>query len=302
MEGSIKVAAIINKTGAEFAGEAAKMLGFLLGCGISREDIRIISFDAVLRPETMAGYVCENISDVELYLTSGDKAGEELAVRIGSKLGGSTLTGARDLCVKGEALEASRTVYAGHVIARYSLEGKPFAVSMDPSITLRQSADDKERMAALAEELTEIVSVDEKKLDGFVEIPLESSSDLEDADCVVIAGRGAGNEDNVRAIAGMAETLGMPTAGTRPCVMNAWLPMSRLIGVSGRIISPRVAILLGVSGAPAFYEGIKGSQKIISINSDPDAPVNKLADLAVCGDCMKIFELFASGEAEKSNE
>ena len=75
--------------------------------------------------------------------------------------------------------------------------------------------------------------------------------------------------------------------------MNAWLPVDRLIGVSGTILKNNLAIILGVSGAPAFYTGVEKCKHIISINTDKDAPITKKSDLAICGDCTEIFTKFS---------
>ena len=90
-----------------------------------------------------------------------------------------------------------------------------------------------------------------------------------------------------------AATLGMAFAVSRPVVMNAWAPMDRLAGVSGAMLKPRLAILAGVSGAPALMAAVKRSRVIVAINTDADAPVFRSADLGVVGDCRTLLDGFA---------
>ena len=120
-----------------------------------------------------------------------------------------------------------------------------------------------------------------------------SFSALEDADFVVVGGLGVQNHENADMVKELALSIGAEYAATRASVMNALFPLDRMIGVSGAMIHPKLIILLGVSGASAFYAGIEKSRYIIAINTDKDAPIMKKADLAVTGDACKIFNVLA---------
>ena len=82
--------------------------------------------------------------------------------------------------------------------------------------------------------------------------------------------------------------------------MNAWAPMERLIGVSGLMLSPKLCIAAGVSGSAAFSAGIKNSGLIVALNTDPEAPIFRLAQVGVVED-LHVFlaELQKVLEAEK---
>ena len=123
-------------------------------------------------------------------------------------------------------------------------------------------------------------------------VPAEKPAGLAEARIAVVGGMGIGSRKNMEEIFRLAETAGIPMAGSRPAVMNGWLPISRLAGVSGLSLSPEICILLGVSGAPALMESLKGSAHLIAVNTDPDAPVMRKADLAIRGDCMEVFRRF----------
>ena len=71
-------------------------------------------------------------------------------------------------------------------------------------------------------------------------------------------------------------------------VDQGWLPISRLVGKSGKSVKPKVFLAIGVSGAPEHVEAVTGSETIIAINTDPAAPI---FDIAKYGANVDLFEL-----------
>ena len=94
---------------------------------------------------------------------------------------------------------------------------------------------------------------------------------------LIAVGRGIQNQDNISLADELAETLGGVVCGSRPVVDQGWLPTSRLVGKSGKIVKPKVYLALGISGAPEHAESITGSDVIIAVNTDPAAPIFNLA-------------------------
>lgn len=110
------------------------------------------------------------------------------------------------------------------------------------------------------------------------------------ADYVVCVGRGAMMGDNFELAKKYAAKAGAALAGSRPMIDNGWLPFAAQVGESGTVIRPRVALILGVSGAIQFTEGIKGEPLTIAVNTDKDAGISHFAKyLAVAdmGDVLK---------------
>ena len=247
-------------------------------------------------PQSVAEYLRDILRDIDLFITPGNMFGNELAVHIGSFLGGSTVTGVTAIdsgsdIYRGK-LRVKRNIYANHVSGSFEMNRKPFCISLDNGLPA-----DPVQME-LREAQPEVVLRENDFCTDLSMEPREMSADLDKAACVVIGGNGLKNRRNAGEMASLAESAGMIAAGTRPCVMNAWLPMSRMIGVSGSIISPKVAILLGISGAPAFYEGVKNSRRIIAVNKDPESPISRKADLVITGDCMEVFRAFTEKYTE----
>ena len=116
-----------------------------------------------------------------------------------------------------------------------------------------------------------------------------SQIDLNSSDVIVAIGRGIGKEENIPVATELSESLGGLLASSRPVVDSGWLDHSLQIGSSGQVVSPKLYLALGVSGAIQHVVGMKGSKSIISINKDPNAPIFELSDYGVVGDILEIM-------------
>ena len=112
--------------------------------------------------------------------------------------------------------------------------------------------------------------------------------DLESASVVVTGGRGLGGEGKFAMMDELAGLLNGAVGGTRAVVDAGWVPYSYQIGQTGKTVKPNVYIACGVSGAMQHVVGMKGSNTIIAINKDPDAPIFGIADLGVVGDVHSV--------------
>ena len=116
--------------------------------------------------------------------------------------------------------------------------------------------------------------------------PKEKS--IENADVLVVAGRGVKKKEDLELVKQLAEALDGDFACTRPLVESGWLDAKRQIGLSGRTVRPKLIITCGVSGAIQFVAGMDHSEQIFAINTDPKASIFKVANYAVVGDLYKI--------------
>jgi len=121
---------------------------------------------------------------------------------------------------------------------------------------------------------------------GITKKPKEKS--IEQADVLVVAGRGIKKKEDLSLVYDLAEALGGDFACTRPLIENGWLDPRRQIGLSGRTVRPKLIITCGVSGAIQFVAGMDHAEEIVAINSDPKAPIFKVANYAVVGDLYEI--------------
>jgi electron transfer flavoprotein alpha subunit len=112
---------------------------------------------------------------------------------------------------------------------------------------------------------------------------------IEDADLLVGGGRGLGKAEGFGELAEpLADALGGAVAATRAVVDAGWYPYAAQIGQTGKTVAPKLYLALGISGAIQHKVGMQGSENILAINKDQNAPIFEFADLGVVGDLHKI--------------
>jgi electron transfer flavoprotein alpha subunit len=135
------------------------------------------------------------------------------------------------------------------------------------------------------------VNVDSAAIREKPEPPFQEAKqavDLSQAERIVSVGRGIKEQSNIAVAQKLAEALGAEIAASRPICDAGWLPMERQIGSSGQTVAPKLYVALGISGAIQHLVGMKGSNTVVAINKDPDAPVFEVADYGIVGDLFEI--------------
>jgi electron transfer flavoprotein alpha subunit len=112
--------------------------------------------------------------------------------------------------------------------------------------------------------------------------------DLGSAQFIVSVGRGIKEAENLPIVQDLAAALGAELAASRPICDNGWLPIERQVGSSGQTVSPKLYLAVGISGAIQHLVGMKGSQCVVAINRDPDAPIFEIADYGIVGDLFEV--------------
>lgn len=113
--------------------------------------------------------------------------------------------------------------------------------------------------------------------------------DLCEAEVIVAGGGGMGSAAGFQRIYELAELIGAAVGGSRVARDNGWIPLTRQIGQTGKIVAPSVIISCGISGATQHAFGMRDAKKIIAINKDKNAPIFKIADAGIVGDVHEVL-------------
>lgn len=227
---------------------------------------------------------------VDLALFGNDDLGTELAARLAFRLGGSACLEVEAIRPADEGLTVERSAYGQNMTARFALASPPFCLcparSAGRPVGLRPLDDRAVRAEGLVQPEAPWL------VDRTVGEP-EAPTGLDRAEVVLAVGQGVGSRENLDQLENVARVLKAEIGVSRPVAMNGWAPMERLIGVSGRVLSPAVCLAAGVSGSGVFSYGIKNSGFIAAVNTDKNAPIFDQADVGLAEDMMAVLTALA---------
>ncbi|QSX00154.1 electron transfer flavoprotein subunit alpha/FixB family protein [Haloterrigena alkaliphila] len=210
--------------------------------------------------------------------------GLDYAPAVANQLDLPIVTDTIDLETDGETLIATREMYGGKVETTNELEGPAVATIRSTEWPKAEGTGDASIEAFDAD-------IDEgaigSTVNGFEEVA-GGDVDISEADVLVSVGRGIEEEDNLPIIEELADALDATVSSSRPIVDNGWLPKNRQVGQSGKVVTPDVYIAIGISGAVQHVAGMKGSDTIVAINTDPNAPIMDIADFAIVDDLFDV--------------
>jgi len=232
----------------------------------------------------------------QIVLFGATSIGRDLAPRLASKLNcgltaDTTILDIGDHFVKKEKKEYTDLLYAIRPAFGGSIMANIINWDMHPQMaTVREGVMKKEIFDANYK--TEIISVnanevvkDEDFVIEVIERHIEESGvNLKEAPIIVAGGYGVGSKENFDLLRNLANILGGEVGGSRAAVDAGFIDHNRQIGQTGTTVRPKLYIAAGISGAIQHTAGMQDASMIISINNDPEAPINGIADYVITGD------------------
>lgn len=210
--------------------------------------------------------------------------GKDLAPRVAGKLGVGVASDLTDLAVEGDAIIATRPVYAGKALQKVRVTARPAVLSLRPNIFTPDA-----RATGVKPETLPVTASGRVKVREIKPAPA-GTLDVAEAQVIISGGRGLKEPANFKVLEELAQAFGGRAAvgASRAVVDAGWRAHADQVGQTGKTVSPSLYIAVGISGAIQHLAGMRTSKVIVAINKDKDAPIFKVADYGVVGDLFEI--------------
>ncbi|MCC7121867.1 MAG: electron transfer flavoprotein subunit alpha/FixB family protein [Gammaproteobacteria bacterium] len=225
-----------------------------------------------------------------LILFPATSRGADLAARVALTGNWPLFPRAIDLRIGDDGIKITRALASGRAHAVLRAVGSATAIVTVAADVLGAAAGGRARTLDIVRRPLAAATTPRIAAGGVIRCD-PATLDPGEAATIVAAGRGLGARDNVQLAADLAALLGGCLAGTRVAVDLGWLPRSRQVGQTGKTVRPRLYIACGISGATQHTIGMKEAGTVIAINTDPAAPIFRLADLAATVDAIELLPL-----------
>ncbi len=273
--------------GMVFGGVEIKALySEIFGCGVDTlYHVRERTLE-IYRPEEYSGCIVSLIKRIKpaTVLIGATPRGREIAPRVASELGTGLTTNCIALRAEGRKVVMTRPAFGGNLMADIECLKFPQMATVRPGTF--PTPERKEGTGTViywqykGGMNKEIIS--EERID-------ESNDDICDARILISLGDGIRDRKFIAVAESIARKVGGMVSCSRSLVEKGWMPRSRQVGMSGKTVAPDLYIAFGISGTVQHRAGMVSARRIIVVNSDPDAPIHKSADLSLITDAGDVL-------------
>jgi len=282
-----------------------KVLGLLPGSGVEPAAQEAIAYgcdevhvvdDPLLSHYRSASYG-KALSDLcgelrpQILLVGATPLGRDLAGVVATRLKTGLTADCTGLFIEKETglLLMTRPTFGGNIMATiFCQHHRPQMSSVRPRV-FRMPDKDPDRKGLISRHEFEAPDVVLPTLVEFIPAAGMGSTDIAGYPALVVAGRGACDPSSMHLLEELAQLVGGVVACSRPVVESGLMPYERQVGQTGKTVAPRLYIGVGVSGAVQHLVAIQGAEKIVAINSDPNAPIFRVADAGIVGNYLEVI-------------
>lgn len=284
--------------GAKLAGSAADCAAVVVGKGVDGlvgqlagygcDKVYVVDGDAFgpYNPTSYCAAVAEAIKahGAKLVVGVSSPMGRDIFPRLAARHDAGIVTDLTAIEAQGDKIEGVKPMYAGKTLAKVSVSTANLAfASIRPNVI---PADKSGQGSATAAKLSvtppagRIKTLEIRK--GKSERP-----DLTEAALIISGGRAMGNADNFKILQEAADVIGATVGASRAAVDSGYAPHEMQVGQTGKTVNPNLYIACGISGSIQHMAGMRTSKVIVAINSDPEAPIFKVANYGIVADLFK---------------
>jgi electron transfer flavoprotein alpha subunit len=220
-------------------------------------------------------------AEASLILLGSNRRGKELAGRLAQKLQAGCLTDVKSLEWKEKRIICVRNAFGGATEATQVITTQVKVIALMPRAYEPTPEGEKK-----GEILTLKLDLKPSRIKVIKRSEKDAGAvDIQGAEILVCVGKGLAKREDLKMIEDLAQAMGGLVACTKPLATDLkWLPESRIVGLSGKIGKPRLALCLGLSGQVQFSVGIREAKTIMAINTDPNAYIFQIADYGLIAD------------------
>lgn len=254
---------------------------------VAAAGITVTYVDAATDCDTLTEVLSVTVKEEnpDLILLANSALAKDIAPRIAGRMNLGCVSDVTEISKTDDKVIYTRPAYNGTILENIEVEGTAVVTVRNGSFEKPELTSNKAVTEKKIEISTDIVK--SKIIDTVKEIT--ESINLEEAEVIVSGGRGMGSAENFQLVKELASVLGGVVGATRPPIEDGWISRAHQVGQSGKIVSPKLYIACGISGATQHTSGMMGSNYIVAINKDEDAPIFEIANISIVGNVTEIL-------------
>ena len=234
-----------------------------------------------------AAYILEKLAEKyspKIVMIGATTEGRDLAAAASVRLHAGIASECSDVVVTGSGVYWIRPSYDGKLNTNICIENDPMIGTFKPGIFKLQDPEAGRSGETIEEAVDVPAGVLLTELLGFTPDDELTKANIEDAEIIVAGGRGVGSKEGFGQLYELAAALGGSVGASRAAVEEGWIGKDYQIGITGKTVAPRLYIGFGISGALPHVNGIKESDIIVAVNTDPNAPIFGVANYGIVAD------------------